>query len=102
MPITLSRFAVLFFCKIVRGLIQVDLRIFFSLCENNTRSHMYKVNVQHARLNCRKFFFINRTIPKWNALPSELAEAQSLDAFKQMLKTFNLNMYCRGRAHTAE
>ena len=93
---------IVLFYKIVRGLIEVDFRNFFSLCENNTRGHMYKVNVQHARLNCRKFFFINRTIPKWNALPSELAEAQSLDAFKQMLKTFNLNMYCRGRAHTAE
>ena len=91
----------IFFYKMVNGLVDVDVNDFFSFNTNNTRGHAFKVNVMFSRLNCRKYFFINRTISLWNSLPGNIAESESLSIFKNELGTCDFTAYCRGRAHTA-
>ena len=91
----------IFFYKMVNGLIDVDVSDFISFNANVTRGHAFKVNVMYSRLNLRKYFFINRTIPLWNSLPANIAEIGSLATFKNELETFDFTAYCRGRAHTA-
>ena len=93
---------IILFYKIIHQLIDVDLNQFFTLNSNSTRGHQYKVNMQYARLNCRKFSFICRTIPKWNNLSSNIVEAENILTFKRMLEEVNFTMHCRGRAHMAD
>ena len=94
-------FDLVFFFKIVYGLVDLEPSDFFSFNMNPTRGHSLKVNFPYARINVRKYFFINRSIPVWNALPSDVVESSSLSVFKKRLKTVDLSMFCRGRAHTA-
>ena len=87
--------------KIIYKMIDMDAEKFFTFNRNPTRGHSLKINTQHSRLNCRKFFFFNRTIPIWNALSEETVSSTSLGIFKAKLKATNLAIYCRGRAHMA-
>ena len=88
--------------KLVNGLVDMDSDGFFTYNQNNTRGHNSRINIQSSRLNCRKYFFIDRTVPIWNALPPRLIENSCIGKFKSDLKVLDLSMYCRGRAHTAE
>ena len=37
-----------------------------------SRGHPYKLSVPLAKLNAKKFFFSNRVILAWNALPADV------------------------------
>ena len=87
--------------KMIHNLVDLDVNKFFSFNGNNTRGHRLKINTQYARLNCRKFFFVNRTIPIWNCLPSDVVNSANVFVFKNKLSTYNVEQYCRGRAFTA-
>ncbi len=87
--------------KIIHNKVDINIQNYFTFNNNNTRGHRLKLNVQHSRINCRKYFFINRTIPIWNHLPFSILDAGSLFNFKKMLNNVNLNEYCKGRAYTA-
>ena len=95
------RYDLIFFYKMVNGVMDVDVSEFVSFNTNNTRGHAFKVNSMFSRLNCRKYFFVNRTINLWNSLPANIAESESLAIFKNKIVTYDLTAYCRGRAHTA-
>ena len=88
--------------KIINNLVDFDHTNLFSMNTNRTRGHSQKINIQHARLNCRKFFYINRTAPIWNNLSEEQVTAPSLGQFKTKIESANLLEYCRGRALMAE
>ena len=49
------------------------------------RTHWHKFREKRARTDDCKFSFTNHTIPEWNKLPAELAEAGSLNIFKGRL-----------------
>lgn len=53
--------------------------------EGQLSQKSYVINVGHTRLEIRKNFFTNRVIKDWNALPEEIKEQQSVNAFKSRL-----------------
>ena len=53
-----------------------------------TRGHAFKLRLPLARSDTRRRFFAVRVIPKWNSLPSAVAEATSLSRFKTGLHGF--------------
>ena len=83
----------LFFFKVVKGLIPVELPSYITLYSGSTRlrsSHMdhlcYVSSITGSSSNslfCRSFFF--RTISKWNHIPLEIRELCDLSAFKTKL-----------------
>ena len=55
----------------------------FTLDRNiHSRGHPLKLKVKHARLDLRKYFFTNRIILEWNALPREVVMAADVAKFK--------------------
>ena len=49
--------------------------------------HPYKLYVKPARLNCYKNSFFIRIFKRWNSLPRDIVEAESLQLFKSKLKS---------------
>ncbi|BHF66677.1 hypothetical protein SprV_0200969900 [Sparganum proliferum] len=73
--------------RILRGhdccLVPAD---FFELATTtNLRGHPLKLRVTGAKLGIRKFFFSNRVIEAWNALPTDVVMSTSVEAFKRKL-----------------
>lgn len=60
---------------------------------DRTRGHPLKLVVERCHLNCRKFFFSNRVVNPWNALPVDVVLAPSLNVFKQRLRGCDLGKY---------
>ncbi|BHF63547.1 hypothetical protein SprV_0200654100 [Sparganum proliferum] len=54
----------------------------------NLRVHPLKVRVTGAKLDIRKFFFSNRVIKAWNALPTDVVMSTSVEAFKRKLDQY--------------
>ena len=50
-----------------------------------TRGHSHKLVKQRCNLDIRKNFFSLRIVDTWNKLPAGVAEAPSLQAFKNRL-----------------
>ena len=73
--------------KLLSGKENVDYSQFFQLAPSsyNLRGHSQKLFVQRSRLNCRKFFFSQRSVNEWNRLPAEIVEAPSVNSFKNRL-----------------
>ena len=69
--------------KILTGFSKVNYNTWFkSSINNRTRGHSYKLVKSRSRLDIRKNFFSQRVINAWNSLPSEVVEAESINAFK--------------------
>ncbi|BHF80940.1 hypothetical protein SprV_0702406900 [Sparganum proliferum] len=49
------------------------------------RGHPLKLRVTGARLDTRKFFFSNRMVAVWNALPEDVVMSGFVNAFKRRL-----------------
>ena len=94
-------FDLLFLFKMIHNHIDLQWRDLFEFSSSSTRGHSFKINVQYSRVNCRKYFFINRITPIWNNLPNNVVESTSIWQFRSLLKSLDLNVYCRGRAHMA-
>jgi len=56
--------------------------------------HCYKLFKGCSRVNADKYFFSNHITEIWNALPSAVVEASSLNVFKRMLDSGDLTKYC--------
>ena len=82
--------------KIVHRLIDIDPNQLFTFNSNTTRGHCYKINVQYSRINARKYFFINRIIPIWNALDPQIVISNSLYTFKKEINKVDFSSYCKG------
>ena len=85
------------FYEMVREALETGTETFFTFANNNLRGHRFKVREMGSNLNCRKYFFINRTAQIWNKLDPHVAEAESLNSFKHRLRSVHLKEYCRGR-----
>ena len=72
--------------KYVRGIIETDQLPFTrENMEQVTRGHIYKLLKPRCNTSFRQKFFLNRVINIWNNLPSAVAEATSLNSFKNRL-----------------
>ena len=73
--------------KIVHGYVAMTHEELGLECpDRRTRaSHRYKFKEKQAQSNLQKFSYVNRTVPEWNRLSANMAEAESLDIFKARL-----------------
>ena len=82
--------------SILHGLVDVDHRLFFSVRGNErTRGHPLKLEVMQTRLDCTKYFFVNRVVKVWNDLPEVVVMASSVHNFKRGLADLGLSKYVR-------
>ena len=78
--------------KIIRGLDAVEPSTWFSLVGEQrgrvTRATSHPLNIIRGVFNTdiRRNFFSHRVIDNWNALPAELKESVTVNAFKSNLK----------------
>jgi len=68
---------------------------FFTLSDNKTRGHCFKIQKQYSRVNCSAFSFANRCIDAWNSLDNDVLCASSVQAFKRRpsLQNFTKFLY---------
>ena len=66
------------------GLYKVNAR-YMKLDTTNTRGHQYKLRKERACHTTRRNFFTGRITYTWNGLPTAVAEAPSMNAFKAHL-----------------
>jgi hypothetical protein len=74
--------------KILRGIDNVDERLFFSRAISHTRGHDLKLYKQGCRLDCRKFCFSHRVVEVWNRLPDSAVACTSVNSFKHRIDKF--------------
>ena len=67
--------------KHMTGLYKVNTR-YMKLDTANTRGHQYKLRKERACHTTRRNFFTGRITNTWNSLPTAVAEAPSMNAFK--------------------
>ncbi len=68
--------------KILRGLNRVDMDKHFNTDGTRTRGHRWRLSTQMSHRDVRKKFFSVRVVNKWNALGSDVVEAESIHSFK--------------------
>lgn len=69
--------------KFIKGVNKLDYKKFFSIAiGSRTRGHKYKLDKNRSRLDLRKYFFSQRIVNGWNALPEEIVDALSVNTFK--------------------
>jgi hypothetical protein len=72
--------------KILHGKDNIDAQQFFQLApQSGRRGHSMKLFKQQCRLEVRKNFFSQRVVNLWNALPSSIVSAESVNSFKSLL-----------------
>jgi len=83
--------------KIIFGTFDVNLNSILSLRGDvPTRSHRYKVMLEHCTNNYRKNFFVQRVAPIWNSLPAgSIVDFSSFTSFKRLLNKVNLRIFTR-------
>ena len=59
-----------------------------STCKYNLRHTIYQFKIRYARTNVLKFSYFFRIVKSWNSLPLHLRKTESLDDFKDCLKSF--------------
>ena len=75
--------------KIIHNLSPLNFDDFFPFAEHNsTRGHQYKLAKKYCHLDCRKYFFVNRVVNVWNALPDEIVSSDSLYSFKHKVSSY--------------
>ena len=78
--------------KFVFGYYHLNFYDFFEFSKvGSTRgNHPFKLYVKSARLDCYKYSFFIRIVSKWNDLPRDIVEAESLHYFKNKLHHYLL------------
>ena len=71
--------------KFTHWLYATQDRLFTVDTKSVTRGHSYKLLKPRAETTLRQNFFTQRVIARWNALPEDVVEAPSLNAFKNRL-----------------
>ena len=75
--------------KIMHGMEGLKPESMFQLAaHSNTRGHTLKIYKQRSRLDCRKFFFSQRIVDEWNALPDKIVTSASVNQFKGGISQF--------------
>ena len=71
--------------KILRGFDNVDFRNLFELSEGVTRNHGYKLELKRYHRDLCGSFFTYSICDKWNSLPADVVNSDSVDQFKSRL-----------------
>jgi len=72
--------------KIMFNIIRLEFSDFFTFnTYSSTRSHLYKLYVNHSRINVRKHFFAYRVVNVWHSLPLDSADFRSLHCFRSSI-----------------
>jgi len=79
--------------RTIYGYCGLKFESFFTLSDNSTRIHCFKVQKQYSRVNCRAFIFANRCIDAWNSLDNDVLCASSVQAFKRRLSMCNFTKF---------
>ena len=78
--------------KILKEIDRIDPDKFFAVRQGSrTRGHKFKIEKQRSRLNIRKYFFTNRIVDNWNALPDLVVESDSVETFKMRLDNYKFD-----------
>ena len=77
--------------KLMHNLYKTLANTFFNCLQRFLRGHPYKIFKQHSRSDVRKYFFSNRVVDLWNALPEEVVSAPSLNLFKKRLRSLPMD-----------
>ena len=89
---------IIFLFKMLHNLVDLPFDNYFSFNTNATRGHSMKLNKNHSRIDCRKYFFCNRVIDIWNSLDERVVCMTSIHNFKLAIENINFRVFCRGRA----
>jgi len=76
--------------KILNGKVSLHRNFLDLSVSTHMRGHKYKLYKHHSSVNVHKYFFSNRICDIWNALPSSVVQASSLDCFKRLLNQVDL------------
>jgi ribonuclease P/MRP protein subunit RPP40 len=72
--------------KILQGIYDTSVTDgFVHLSTTDTRGNDLKIYKERARLNIRKFSFVNRSTDIWNSLPNSVIQAPSVISFERRL-----------------
>ena len=71
--------------KILRGFDNVDYRNLFELSEGVTRNHGYKLELKRYHRDLCGNFFTYSICDKWNSLPTDVVNSDSVEQFKSRL-----------------
>jgi len=72
--------------KIIQGYTYTKCIKQVKFVETSTRGHQYRLRKPKSKLKTRMQTFLLRTTNGWNALPAELVNCKSLNAFKHQLR----------------
>ena len=80
--------------KLTHGYYSVNSNLLKLDKSNRTRGHKYKIEKQYCKKAIRQNFFAVRVENQWNNLPANVAEAPSINTFKERLdKYFEVEMF---------
>jgi len=81
--------------KLFKELTDVPYTTFFQLAtDSNTRGHSLKISKPYCKTDMRKFFFTYKVINRWNSLPEEAIQVDSINSFKKHLqKIYSTRMW---------
>ena len=80
--------------KIVHKLISLSFSDLFELDPNQrTRGHNYKIRLPLCKASRRQNFFAVRVVSAWNALPSILVNAESVNCFRKGVLLVDLSRF---------
>ena len=79
--------------RTVYGQCELTFASFFTLSENITRGHCFKIQKQYSRVNCRAFSLANRCIDAWNSLDNDILCASSVQAFERRLSLVKFSKF---------
>ena len=72
----------------------ITTRSLFTFANNCTRGHNFKVEKVHTKSKKFQMFFSNRVVSRWNDLPNEVVNLNTIDSFKNSIdKIFSNIMY---------
>ena len=78
--------------KILKDFEAINGDIFFKVQCTKTRGHSMKLYKKRVNKNVLKFSFGNRIVDKWNNLPEEAINANSINTFKNKLDIYLRNI----------
>ena len=74
--------------KILRKLEGTESSMYFEMSGTGLRGHSLKLYKEQARLDVRKYFFSQRVVDTWNALPEIVIECTNVNNFKNKLDRY--------------
>ena len=72
--------------KILHNIDDIPGNTLFPINTGRTRGHNLRLKKEYSRLDVRKYFFSQRIVNEWNALPPDVVNSGSVNEFKNRIK----------------